>query len=172
MIELNPKDKEPEMAQCPCGSKKSYSLCCEPFLNGSKIPSTAEALMRSRYTAYTKAEIPYIESTHDPATRDSLDIESTRSWAAESEWLGLEIVATENGGKNDTKGTVEFKARYKQDGEEVVHHEYSSFVKQDGSWFFHDGHTPSATVVRESPKIGRNDPCPCGSGKKFKKCCA
>ncbi len=26
-------------------------------------------------------------------------------------------------------------------------------------------------IVNESPKIGRNDPCPCGSGKKYKKCC-
>jgi len=27
------------------------------------------------------------------------------------------------------------------------------------------------TVQRETPKVGRNDPCPCGSGKKYKKCC-
>ncbi len=27
------------------------------------------------------------------------------------------------------------------------------------------------TIVRETPKVGRNDPCPCGSGKKYKKCC-
>ncbi len=30
---------------------------------------------------------------------------------------------------------------------------------------------PAAPIVNEEPKIGRNDPCPCGSGKKYKKCC-
>jgi uncharacterized protein len=29
----------------------------------------------------------------------------------------------------------------------------------------------TGTVRRKEPKIGRNEPCPCGSGKKYKKCC-
>ena len=159
------------MSKCPCGSGKSFSACCDPFLRGEKQPSTAEAMMRSRYSAYTTGNIAYIETTHDPATRDSLDLDSTEEWARNSEWLGLEIIRTEGGGPKDEEGIVEFKASYRHEGEDVVHHEESSFVRRDGSWYFHDGHTPSATVVRESPKIGRNDPCPCGSGKKYKKCC-
>jgi SEC-C motif domain protein len=159
------------MSNCPCGSGKSFSACCDPFLRGAKKPSTAEAMMRSRYTAYTTNNIAYIESTHDPATRDSLNLDSTEEWARNSEWLGLEIIRTEGGGPKDEAGIVEFKASYRQEGEDVVHHEESSFVKQDGQWYFHDGHTPSATVVRDTPKVGRNDPCPCGSGRKFKKCC-
>ena len=159
------------MSNCPCGSGKSFTACCDPFLRGEKKPSTAEAMMRSRYCAYTMNNTAYIESTHDPATRDSLDLDSTEEWARDSEWLGLEIVRTEEGGPKDEAGIVEFKASYRQEGEDVVHHEESSFVKRDGAWYFHDGHTPSATVVRESPKIGRNDPCPCGSGRKYKKCC-
>ena len=35
----------------------------------------------------------------------------------------------------------------------------------------HPGHGAGVTLVRAAPKLGRNDPCPCGSGKKFKKCC-
>ncbi|WP_319560596.1 YchJ family protein [Marispirochaeta sp.] len=159
------------MSQCPCGSGKSYSACCEPFITGFKKAPAPEALMRSRYSAYTKNILSYIESSHDPETRDSLDLEATSRWAQDSEWLGLTILRTEAGGKGDDKGIVEFEARYRQDGEEQRHHEESIFVQRDGTWYFHDGHKPSLTVIREEPKIGRNDPCPCGSGKKYKKCC-
>jgi len=159
------------MSQCPCGSGKAYAACCEPYIRGEKIAPTAEALMRSRYTAYTKKEISYIESSNDPDTRDSLDLEATSRWAEESEWLGLKILRVEEGGQKDVRGMVEFEARYRQNGEEVQHHEESIFVKRGDSWYFHDGHRPSRTVVREEPKLGRNDPCPCGSGKKYKKCC-
>jgi preprotein translocase subunit SecA len=34
-----------------------------------------------------------------------------------------------------------------------------------------DGQAASRPIQREEPKVGRNDPCPCGSGKKYKKCC-
>lgn len=159
------------MTLCPCGSGKSYSQCCEPYITGAAIPATAEALMRSRYTAYTKKDVDYIEKTHAPETRDTLDMEATREWAEESNWLELNILRTEAGGSNDDTGTVEFTANYKVKKDEYRHHEISSFVKHDGVWYFLDGYTPSATVVRETPKVGRNEPCPCGSGKKYKKCC-
>ena len=159
------------MSACPCGSGSEYSACCAPYITGQKQAATAETLMRSRYTAYVKNKISYIESTHDPATRDSLDLDATEEWARDSEWLGLEILAVEGGGAKDETGTVEFKARFTQEGEELVHHELSQFVKKEERWYFSDGHKPSTTVVRESPKVGRNDPCPCGSGRKYKKCC-
>ena len=159
------------MSKCPCGSGKTFARCCEPYLTGNAQAPTAEAQMRARYTAYTTANMAFIESTHSPKTRDSLELESSRKWAEESEWLGLEIVSTDKGGTPDTEGTVEFIARYIQDGHEEKHHEISSFVKDGGRWYFMDGGSPRQTVVREEPKIGRNDPCPCGSGKKYKKCC-
>ena len=98
------------MSQCPCGSGKSFSACCEPYLTGAADAPTAEALMRSRYTAYTLNKTAYIESSHDPETRDSLDLEATGRWAGESEWLGLKILRTEAGGKKDDRGIVEFEA--------------------------------------------------------------
>ncbi len=157
---------------CPCGSNQPYGDCCEKLLNGAKA-STAEQLMRSRYVAYTQANLDYIERTHDPATRSELDINTARQWAENSQWLGLEILHTEAGQADDDTGLVEFKAHYRLKGERQHHHELSEFVKHAGEWFYHDGKTPAINTVRRAvPKVGRNDPCPCGSGKKYKKCCA
>lgn len=159
------------MEQCPCGSGKPYAQCCEPYHNGTAQAPTALALMRSRYTAYVKGEIDYLVDTHDPTKRSGVDREATRTWAEESEWLGLDIIRTEGGAESDSSGVVEFVAHYRQDGEEHDHAEVSTFVQRQGQWYFSRAATPSSTVVRDSPKVGRNDPCPCGSGKKYKKCC-
>lgn len=172
--------------KCPCGTGKEYSICCEPFIKGDALPETAEALMRSRYSAYTQNEIAYIEQTLAPESRSDFDRKSTESWAKDSTWKGLQVISTKKGGVEDKKGTVEFTATYVQDGEEIEHHEVSEFRKNDkGQWLFVEGdshthrgghghhhhhHTPQ-TVVREAPKVGRNDPCICGSEKKYKKCC-
>lgn len=159
------------MTDCPCGSGKSLSECCEPYIEGDAIPETAEALMRSRYTAYTLGETAYVIKTHDPKTRADLDEDAVREWAEEAEWLGLEVLGTEKGEKGDDVGFVEFICAYEERGRARNHHERSEFRRRDGCWYFHEGdvktHRPE---VRELPKIGRNDPCHCGSGKKFKKC--
>jgi SEC-C motif-containing protein len=127
--------------------------------------------MRSRYTAYTLARIDYVTDTHDPKTRASHNPEEARAWAEGVEWLGLEILAAEGGGPDDKKGTVDFVARFKSEEGEQEHRERSQFVKREGVWYFADGKPLGPPAVRrDSPKIGRNDPCPCGSGKKYKKC--
>lgn len=157
---------------CPCCSGKAYEACCEPYLKGDAIPATPEALMRSRYSAFVHADIDYIINTHDPAGRDDLDRESNLKWARDSEWLGLEVLRTEAGGPEDDTGVVEFVARYRQGGTERRHHEISTFTRKEDRWYFSDGHPPKPeTFIRQEAKIGRNDPCPCGSGKKYKKCC-
>jgi SEC-C motif-containing protein len=157
------------MSNCPCGSGKSFSSCCEPYLKGKAKPPTAEALMRSRYAAFTTADVEYVESTTDPASRETFDRDGTLEWAKNSEWMGLEIVSTDKGLEKDTTGIVEFIARYKYQDVDRVHHEKSDFKKRDGQWFFVDGKLVQAPVRNEN-KTGRNDPCPCGSGKKYKKC--
>jgi len=126
--------------------------------------------MRSRYTAFTLADIEYIERTTDPAQRSTFDRDGTTEWAKGAEWLGLEIVSTEAGGEKETKGEVEFIARYRFDGTEQNHHERSEFKKRDGQWYFVDGKLVQQPY-RATEKTGRNDPCTCGSGKKYKKCC-
>jgi SEC-C motif-containing protein len=128
--------------------------------------------MRSRYTAYTKGDVDYIVATHDPEHADRLDREATEEWAKEATWLGLDILACEQGQPGDETGTVEFVARYEQRGSERAHHERSTFRNVDGAWFFRDGDlVKPQPLKRAQPKVGRNEPCPCGSGKKYKKCC-
>ena len=156
---------------CPCKSGKSYSKCCEPLIKGKKQAETAEQLMRARYTAYTQIEMGFIEKTHDPKSKQDIDMQGSREWAESTKWDGLEIVEVKQGGVNDDVGTVEFKATFLTDEGPQIHHELSYFRKQDGVWYYADSTHPNRTVVRTAPKVGRNDPCPCGSGKKYKKCC-
>lgn len=157
--------------KCPCGSTKSFGECCNVFLSGSALPRTAEDLMRARYSAYVVDEVDYIQNTNAPDDEEPFDVESARKWAKDSEWLGLEILDVTNGSEHDETGEVEFRARYKNEGKEYVHHEHSHFKKMDGKWCFSSGHLIQQPEVRTEPKIGRNDPCTCGSGKKYKKCC-
>lgn len=158
--------------KCPCNSGKSYNTCCKKLIQGEKKAVTAEELMRSRYSAYAKAEVDYILSSTHPDQRDANDRAEIKKWAENSEWHGLEIIKCEQGGKDDEEGTVEFIARYTDNGVSMDHHELAEFRKLKDDWYFYDGnllgHQP---FVRSAPKIGRNDPCPCGSGKKYKKCC-
>jgi SEC-C motif-containing protein len=158
------------MDNCPCGSGQPYDDCCGPFISGKAKPLTAEALMRSRYTAYATKAIDFIIATCLRDDDHGIDAEATRHWSERSTWLGLKILRTENGGPSDDEGMVEFKATYVQGGLREEHHEKAAFVRRDGAWLFADGEVIPETVVREGPKIGRNDPCPCGSGKKYKKC--
>jgi len=160
------------MKRCPCGSNQPYEQCCRPLIEGERPARTAEELMRSRYTAFTKAEVDYILQTVHPDMRSQHDEVSIRKWAINSQWLGLEILQTDAGGPEDEAGQVEFIAEYTQKSERIRHHEIAEFKKTDKTWYFYDGNAPKPeTFSRKEPKVGRNDPCPCGSGKKFKKCC-
>ena len=169
---------------CPCGAEAEFKTCCEPFLKGISFADTAEKLMRSRYSAYVTADIDYLKNTLAPESRSDFDPATTKQWAQHAKWKGLKIISTELGAPDDKKGIVEFIATYEQDGEGLDHHEISKFRKGDnGRWLFIDGdahthkegedhhHAKPQTVVRELPKVGRNDACSCGSGKKYKKCC-
>ena len=158
--------------QCPCQSGTIFNQCCEPILEGKRLAETAEQLMRARYTAYTQVNMDFIEKTHDPETKSDIDMESSREWAESTNWTGLEIIETQQGGVNDEQGTVQFKAMFETEEGPQHHQELSQFTKRDGIWFFTDATDPTVqTFVRSGPKVGRNDPCPCGSGKKYKKCC-
>ncbi|HSH13871.1 MAG TPA: YchJ family metal-binding protein [Desulfurivibrionaceae bacterium] len=155
------------MTVCPCNPEKEYDQCCGPYLAGEKIPPTAEALMRSRYTAYAKNDYGYVIRTNHPSTRPS---EKDFTDEVKIDWQGLDILATEAGGEEDRDGEVEFVARYKVSGRQMQQHERSQFLKEDGQWFYLDGDFVKPPQAH-SEKVGRNEPCPCGSGKKFKKCC-
>jgi SEC-C motif domain protein len=157
---------------CPCGSGKSYEECCEKLHSGQERAASAELLMRARYSAFEKNEIDFIEKTHKPGTTD-FDREEAQKWATQSTWLGLDVVKTLKGSESDQEGIVEFKAHYSnEEGNKFQHHEIAKFEKIDGHWFYSDGDVVGlGPLKRTTPKIGRNEPCPCGSGKKYKKCC-
>lgn len=162
---------------CPCGSTLDYQDCCRPVIKGERAADTAEQLMRARYTAYTQVEVDFLLSSLHPDQRAENDAESIREWAEKSTWHGLEIISTEIGSEIGTEAghqidTVEFAASYTLAEETKRHHEIAEFELIEGNWYFKEGRVGVAKpIVREGPRIGRNDPCPCGSGRKFKRCC-
>jgi SEC-C motif-containing protein len=123
--------------------------------------------MRSRYTAYVRGAIDYLLATHDATTRSSVDRDGVARWSRETKWLGLEIVTTERGGEADDDGIVEFIARGETNGVAFAQRERSRFRRVAGRWFYVDG---KAVSERREAAPGRNDPCPCGSGMKYKRC--
>lgn len=155
---------------CPCGSLEPFSRCCEPFVSGASRAETAEQLMRSRYTAYTKGAMNYLYETTHPEYRKGYDHDGTKEWAENSDWQSLEIIASKGGGAEDSVGEIEFKAKYVGEAGEHIHHEVGRFRKTGGVWYFTDGKMAGQMPIH-AEKTGRNDPCICGSGKKFKKCC-
>jgi SEC-C motif domain protein len=158
-------------SSCPCASGQTYGACCEPFHTKKAYPPTAEKLMRARYASYVVGNVDYIQETDDPKNSEQFDRESATTWATKSEWLGLEIKDVVAGKEADQSGIVEFIARFKIQGKELSHKERSNFRKIDGKWYYIDGKTPELKpFVNAEPEVGRNDPCHCGSGKKFKKC--
>jgi SEC-C motif-containing protein len=163
---------------CPCGSQKSFTDCCEPIISFKKKAPNPETLMRARYTAYVKCQPAFLRETLAPSVRADFSEADVLEWSQRSEWLGLEIIKAQG-------AIVEFTAKYQTSGKTYEHHEVSTFSKVGDSWYFlngeshvhedghgHHDHPKQDPIVRTGPKVGRNDACPCGSGKKFKKCCA
>lgn len=161
------------MKQCPCGSGLEYTACCEPYITLQKQAETAEKMLRSRFTAHVVNNIDYIMSTVHPDKQEGHDAASIKEWCENTKWKDLEIIEQEKGQEGDDVGYIEFKAQFTTaNGAKDEHHEKSEFKKIDGKWYFYEGTYPKPqTYVRETPKVGRNEPCPCGSGKKYKKCC-
>ena len=161
------------MSSCPCGSGAELAQCYNPIIEGAVAATTAEQLMRARYTAHTLANMAFILKTHHPAKRTDIDENATAQWARESEWLGLEIMDVEGGEEDNGEGRIEFRARYRDTNKQrYTHHEKAIFEKYNGEWFFKDAEVPQIQQFRrDDAKQGRNDPCACGSGKKYKKCC-
>lgn len=124
--------------------------------------------MRSRYTAHVKVAVPYLVQTVAATRRHLHAPQDVQAWAAAMDWKGLTILDTAAGGPEDAQGEVEFCAYYRNHKGLQVMHERSRFHREDGAWRYIDGTHHGKSKLT---KIGRNDPCPCGSGKKVKKCC-
>lgn len=125
---------------CHCCSGKEFENCCQPFIDGTAKPQTAEELMRSRYSAYAVAAVEYLLRSTHPSVRKFYQAEEIENWAKTSRWQRLEIVSKTAGEAKDKLGTVEFKAYYTdKHGQPQIHHEHSNFRKELGKWFFVDG---------------------------------
>ena len=183
---------QPSIETCPCqvhplftpvSSALTYSNCCQPYHDnfyqdgtdnseGARAES-AERLMRTRYSAFVLVKADYIVATTVPAQQALLNIEAIESWAKQTDWAGLEIVRhTPKLGKRHAQ--VEFKAYFNTlDGTEQkqqAHQELSAFVKivdkptnKNARWYFLD---PTVAMT-----VSQKQPCICGSGEKFKRCC-
>jgi len=146
---------------CPCHSGQAFDLCCARFITQDELPAYAEQLMRSRYTAYVLADIEYLEATwHSDFRPVELALDD------DIRWLGLEVLDCEQRGQ---RATVEFEARLLAQGQVDAIHENSAFVRLQGRWLYTDGEVLGPSFTAWKP--GRNQACPCASGKKFKRCC-
>ena len=150
-------------AICYCGSQQSYEECCGQFISGRLKSETPEQLMRSRYSAFCIKDIEYLISTHHPSRREVNEREILAQTIHDSQWLGLKILKTDKSLINQGAGYVEFVAFYKNREIEQLH-ENSKFIYENVQWYYFDG------ILLDPIKISRNEPCWCGSMKKFKKC--
>lgn len=124
------------MTTCPCQSGKTLEACCGRFLSRKEQPETAEELMRSRYSAFVRRDIAYLKETLWPKLQKSLDVAGLAEWAETKQWIGLEILRTEAGGPDDTRGMVLFIARSLDGGKVTEHRENSAFRKKKGRWYY------------------------------------
>ncbi len=158
------------MEKCFCGSGIDYNGCCGRFIDGGQSASTAEELLRSRYTAHATKKIDYIISTVHPDNKEDKNRESLEVWLDNASWHGFNIVSVDI--KSDDLTFIEFTAESTFKGNHDIHREISEFRKVDGKWYFLTARTPNTEqVINENKNISANDKCPCGSGKKYKKCC-
>ncbi|KUM44402.1 YchJ family protein [Pseudomonas sp. EpS/L25] len=151
------------LAPCPCGSAHALGDCCGRYHAGMPAPD-AERLMRSRYSAYVLGLIDYLVATTAPALQQRLDREALTAWSLGSRWQGLQVLEHSAEPGDPAHARVAFVARWEDGRGAHRHEERSGFVQRNGRWYFLD------PTVRPLP--GRNDACLCGSGAKFKKCCA
>ena len=131
------------MNSCPCGSKKDYTACCEVFIQKKASAPTPEALMRSRYTAYTQANMDYILRTMRPPASVGFEPLSAYQWAKSVCWLKLKVVSATKINSADTmtnnQGFVEFIAYFQENNKKQTIHELSEFHLIDSEWFYVDG---------------------------------
>ena len=151
---------------CICGLKRDYDECCGTIIDGERTALSPEELMRSRYSAYVKGDGKYLVYSCAKESRYEDDIELIEEFSNSVEWLKLEVL-------DSYDDTVEFKAYYLENKVSTntttqnikLLHERSKFILEDGVWKYLNGELFNS-------RIERNESCPCGSGKKFKKCCA
>jgi SEC-C motif-containing protein len=156
-----------ESRACPCGSGKLFSACCLPVLKGERIPATAEELMRARFSAHATGDYAFLHRTYRPTAKLPFVPEESNPT---TQWTRL-VVHNHSIGRTPDLAYVEFSAYGLEQGVEHVLHEKAEFVRENGAWTYTRPLREGPAPVVGAKKPGRNDPCPCGSGKKYKHCC-
>jgi SEC-C motif-containing protein len=169
-MSASPKEFTPPASAgpCPCGTGKTFGQCCEPLHKRERKAENAEQLMRSRFSAHVARNWEHLHRTYAKTASEPYEPETDVN---ARDWTRLVIHSHEPGVKPDT-AYVDFTAWFKEGESEQALHEKAEFHKVEGAWLY-------TRAVREGPapvklaqaKVGRNDPCPCGSGKKYKQCC-
>ena len=163
-----PADGSSPVLPCPCGSGQSFAACCEPVLNGTRLAASAEQLMRARFTAHVRHDFEFLHRSYRPAAGTPYVPEEGTPTV---KWTRL-VVHSHETTDNPDRSFVDFTAYGTEDGVEKVLHEKSEFLRINGAWLYNRELRLGPAPIRSAgPKVGRNDPCPCGSGKKYKHCC-
>lgn len=126
-------------SNCPCGSGKNFENCCHPIINGKKDAVTAQELMRSRYVAFTQANVDYLMRSHHSSTRPTKERKNIEEWAKSVKWIKLTVLNTQAGEATDKTGFVEFEAVYMENGQLDKIHENSFFQREDNKWVYVSG---------------------------------
>lgn len=124
------------LKSCYCQSEKPYENCCGPLHSQNTFATSAEALMRSRYSAFMLKNIEYLLETIDPDFREEFDLVANQAWADEAEFTGLKILKKS---QDENHGIVEFQAEFIHKGNKYIHHEISHFRKIKDRWYFSRG---------------------------------
>ncbi|MBL9215017.1 MAG: SEC-C domain-containing protein [Opitutaceae bacterium] len=161
----SPKPKRGE--PCPCGSGQQFEACCEPVLAGTRPAGTAEQLMRARFTAHVTRDYRFLHESHRPTAGRPYVPEAGEPAVT---WTRL-VVHSEEKGPTPDKAYVDFSAYGMEEGVEKVLHEKAEFVQVGGRWLYNREVRLGPAPYKAAPKVGRNDACPCGSGRKYKQCC-
>ncbi|WP_217532671.1 YchJ family protein [Vibrio metschnikovii] len=148
---------------CYCQRQVEYAKCCQPIHSDPTNAQTPEQLMRARYSAHVLGLVDFVINTYHSSCHADLQREAIAD-SINSQWTGLEIIRTWLG-SDPNEGFVHFKAFFVDQQQTLCLEEQSRFVRENQQWFYIDGTFPKHN------KVGRNEPCLCGSGKKFKQCC-
>jgi len=151
---------------CTCGLDNDFDACCGRIHADISNAATAVSLMRARFSAYSMGKLDFISQSWHSSTRPTQVEPNEESFT----WLGLDILDTKAGNADDEQGEVEFSASYSLNGQTGKLHERSRFTRENGQWRYLDGKLEKEAPITAT-KTGRNEVCPCGSGKKYKRCC-
>jgi len=169
MATTPPAQTKPEpTSPCPCGSGKTLGDCCAPIIAGRQPAANAELLMRARFTAHVLHDFKFLHDSHRPTAGKPYVAEEGEPLM---QWTKLVVHSHETTADPD-KSFVDFSAYGIDEGVEKVLQEKAEFLRINGTWLYNrEARLGPAPYKAAAPKPGRNEPCPCGSGKKYKHCC-